>query len=131
MRAWPGFVLCAALGCAKPPAAKPPPAPASPAPVEFARAAQPRAAADLAKTFTGRAQPSLVVKNGFPLPQHVFIDWVHRGVLAPASSQTFELDVGTHTVTCADSADPDDNPAAVTEAFDTGYAYVYAIRSAL
>jgi hypothetical protein len=58
----------------------------------------------------------------------VFVDWVHQALLAPATTQSFELTVGTHTITCADSNDPDDHPAAVTEAFDTGYAYVYEIR---
>ena len=66
--------------------------------------------------------------NGLPIVQHVFVDWTERAVLAPASSQTFELVVGTHTVTCADSADPDDHPAAVTEAFETGYAYAYELH---
>jgi hypothetical protein len=33
-----------------------------------------------------------------------------------------------HTITCADSADPDDHPASVAEAFDVGYAYVYELR---
>jgi hypothetical protein len=83
----------------------------------------------LEKAFTGQAQPSLLVKNGFPRTQHVFVDWVERAVLAPAASERLELATGTHTVTCADSADPDDNPAAVTESFDTGYAYSYEIRA--
>jgi hypothetical protein len=87
-----------------------------------------RAPAQLARSFTGQVQPSLLVKNGFPIAQHLFIDWTHRGVLAPASSQSFQLSPGTHTLTCADSSDPDDHPAAVTEAFDAGYAYVYELR---
>lgn len=87
-----------------------------------------RALPTLQKTFTGQQRPSLVVKNGFPIAQHLFIDWVRQALLAPASSQRFELAVGTHTITCADSADPDDHPAAVTEAFDAGYAYVYELR---
>jgi hypothetical protein len=50
------------------------------------------------------------------------------GALAPAASQKFELTAGTHTITCADSTNPDDHPAAVTEAFEVGYAYVYELR---
>ena len=87
-----------------------------------------RAPATLQKAFTGQTAPSLVVKNGMAVAQHVFVDWVERAVLAPAASQTFELPVGTHTVTCADSVDPDDHPAAVTEAFETGYAYAYELH---
>jgi hypothetical protein len=93
------------------------------------RAARPaRAPAALQQVFTGQTQPSLSVKNGFPIAQHVFIDWLPRGVLAPAGSQTFAVDVGTHTITCADSADPDDHAAAVTESFASGYAYSYEIH---
>jgi len=88
-----------------------------------------RAPAALQKVFTGQAAPSLVVKNGMAIAQHVFIDWVERAVLAPNASQTFELPVGTHTVTCADSTDPDDHPAAVTEAFESGYAYAYELHA--
>lgn len=78
--------------------------------------------------FTGQAAPSLSVKNDFPIAQHVFIDWQPRGVLAPAASQTFDVGVGTHTITCADSQNPDDHPAVVTESFATGYAYSYEIH---
>lgn len=68
------------------------------------------------------------MENSFPIAQHVFIDWQHRGVIAPAAAQTFQLTVGTHTITCANSPDPDDHPAAVTESFLTGYAYSYEIH---
>ena len=97
------------------------------APGAAAKRAQ-HAPAQLAKAFTGQAQPSLTVKNGFPSAQHVFVDWVEQAVLPPSASRVFELNRGTHTVTCSDSADPDDNPAVVTESFDTGYAYSYEIR---
>jgi hypothetical protein len=85
----------------------------------------------LEKTFTGQAQPSLTIKNGLTIAQHVFVDWAERAVLAPGASQTFELSVGTHTVTCADSADPDDHPAAITEGIEAGYAYAYQLRPGL
>ena len=129
--AWLGVFWCAWLSCAAP-STRPPSSgtarpTASTAPAPEAPAA--RAPATLQKAFTGQAQPSLVVKNGFPIAQHVFIDWTERAVLAPAASQIFELVVGTHTVTCADSADPDDHPAAVTEAFETGYAYAYELHA--
>jgi hypothetical protein len=80
------------------------------------------------QVFTGQAAPSLSVKNGFPIAQHVFIDWQQRGVLAPAASRIFELGVGTHTITCADTSDPDDHPATITESFAAGYAYGYEIH---
>ncbi|HSC87992.1 MAG TPA: hypothetical protein VLC09_12005 [Polyangiaceae bacterium] len=73
------------------------------------------------------ADPSLTVRNDFPIPQHVFVDWVHRGELEPKGTRTFELTAGTHTVTCADSSDPDRNPLTITESFDAGYAYSYVI----
>lgn len=127
----PGWLLClglCALGCSAAPhvASSPPPKTALPA--AEPPGAVTRAPATLQKTFTGQQQPSLLVKNGFPIAQHLFVDWVQQAVLAPASSQSFELAPGTHTITCADSADPDDHPAAVTETFDPGYAYAYELR---
>ena len=128
-----GWLLCsllaAALGCSGAAGSRSTPSqPAAPASSAVAAAHPARAPTQLAKAFTGQAQPSLLVKNGFPMTQHVFIDWAHRGELAPAATQSFELGIGTHTITCADSLDPDDNPASITERFDTGYAYSYEIR---
>ena len=121
-----GFlVLATTLGCSGPPGARAPASRAVPGPA--ARHVG-HAPALLEKAFTGQARPSLLVKNGFPRTQHVFVDWVERAVLVPEASERLEVGIGTHTVTCADSADPDDNPAAVTESFDTGYAYSYEIR---
>ncbi len=125
------------LGCAgaSPPAPAPSAAPqraASPATAASTPVApRERAPATLEKTFTGRAQPSLSIKNGLTIPQHVFVDWTERAVLAPGASQTFELSVGTHTVTCADSADADDHPAVITEDIEAGYAYAYELRPGL
>ena len=120
------------LGCAGAPAAPAPPtAPrssASASPSQPAAAPLGRAPATLEKTFTGQAQPSLTIKNGLTIEQHVFVDWTARAVLLPGASQTFELSVGTHTVTCSDSADPDDHPAAITEAIEPGYAYAYELH---
>lgn len=128
---WAYFVCCA-LGCSGrgvPSAATAPAVGSSvPTPPTSASPARTRAPTQLERRFTGQAQPSLLVKNGFPIAQHLFIDWTHQGVLAPASSQSFQLSPGTHTLTCADSSDPDDHPAAVTEAFDAGYTYVYTLR---
>ena len=126
-KAFPRFgfwVLAATIGCSSVPSRR---TAVHAAPREASRRVQ-HAPARLEKAFTGQAQPSLTVKNGFPSAQHVFVDWVEQAVLAPSSSHVFELGSGTHTVTCSDSADPDDNPAVVTEAFDTGYAYRYEIR---
>jgi hypothetical protein len=127
-----GWLVClalCALGCgasanSRPNAA----APAAPAASGAPSVPIARAPAALQKTFTGQQQPSLLVKNAFPIAQHLFIDWAHQALLAPGASQSFQLAPGTHTITCADSADPDDHPAAVTEAFDAGYAYVYELR---
>jgi hypothetical protein len=102
---------------------------ASANPIAPARAAA-RTKSSLDRSFSGADQPSLVVHNGFLTPQHVFIDWSHQTVLAPQASHVFPLAVGTHTITCSDSADPDDNPESVTETFDAGYAYRYRIAPA-
>ncbi|HYQ15299.1 MAG TPA: hypothetical protein VEQ58_06075 [Polyangiaceae bacterium] len=115
---------CAALGCGSSPA----PAP-SVAPAHSVATTPSLSSAALQKTFTGQAEPSLVVENGLPIAEHVFVDWVHLAVLLPATSKRFELAQGTHTITCADSTDPDDRPAAITEAFEAGYAYVYSLRA--
>jgi len=104
------------------------PSPSSPLSAS-ARASSPPAAESLQKSFTGQAQPSLVIKNAFPTSQHLFIDWVARDVLAPGASQTFALSPGTHTITSAESADPDDHSAAITESFQAGYAYRYEIMA--
>lgn len=129
MRGLPSFFIAVTLGCNATTRPRSPsesrPAEAHSAPVAVSPQ---RAPAPLRQVFTGQAQPSLSVKNAFPIAQHVFIDWQPRGVLAPAASQSFELSVGTHTITCADSQDPDDHPAAVTESFATGYAYSYEIH---
>jgi hypothetical protein len=126
-----GLVLGAVVSCAG--ASPPRPTPSIPPPPVHgtafpAAAPTERAPATLEKKFTGQAQPSLTIKNGLTIAQHVFVDWTARAVLAAGASQTFELSVGTHTVTCADSADPDDHPAAVTEGLEAGYAYAYELR---
>lgn len=118
-------MLAMALGCSA--AAVRPSTPSTP-PAAPAASSTPPASAKLERSFTGQAQPSLVVSNGFSIAQHVFVDWVHQAELAPASSQQFQLSIGPHTITCADSADPDHNPAAITETFEAGYAYAYAIK---
>ena len=118
-----GLVFCAALGCSTAP-------PPSVAPVAKPALAPPaRAPVALQKKYTGQAQPSLVVENGFPIAEHVFIDWVHVAVLPSAASRRFALQPGTHTLTCADSADPDDRPATITESFEAGYAYAYVLHA--
>lgn len=69
----------------------------------------------------------MAVHNGYPAPQHVFIDGRPVGQIATGGQATFEVTPGVHTVTCSDSADPDDNPSSVTEAIEKGYAYRYRI----
>jgi hypothetical protein len=86
-----------------------------------------RGSGALTRTFTGQQRPSLSVANQFHRVQHVFIDWVHQAALAPGRAQSFDFQPGTHTITCADSPDPDDNPASVTESFQTGFRYAYVI----
>ena len=91
------------------------------------RASSQRARAQLEKTYTGQAQPTIVVVNRFPATQHVFIDWKHVGTVEARSSATFAIGLGTHTVTSADSPDPDQNPVTVTEGFEKGFSYRYEI----
>jgi len=125
-----GLAFCTVLGCSgagQPQASTPPPTASAPSKPPNAPA-EPAAPASLEKAFTGQAQPSLTIKNGLSISQHVFVDWAERAVLAAGAAQTLELSVGTHTVTCANSADPDDHPAAITEAIEAGYAYAYELR---
>ena len=91
------------------------------------RAPSARARAQFGKAFTGQARPTIVVVNRFPATQHVFIDWKRVGTVQAQSSATFEIDLGTHSVTSADSPDPDQNPVTVTESFEKGFSYRYEI----
>ena len=91
------------------------------------RAPSPRARAKLEKTYTGQAEPTIVVENRFPVTQHVFIDWKLVGTVGAQSSATFPIGRGTHSVTSADSPDPDQNPVTVTESFEKGFSYRYEI----
>jgi hypothetical protein len=68
-----------------------------------------------------------VVHNAYPRAQHLFVDWHRVGLLAPGTAGTFELTAGVHTVTSADSADPNDHPMSLTEIFEAGYRYRYQI----
>jgi hypothetical protein len=113
--------LLVAAGCGAPDQA--PRDAATPA----ARTVPSRAPAQLERTFTGQAQPTIRVRNAFPVTQHVFIDGKHAGKAAPHSSLTLGVALGTHTLTAADSADPDDNPVSITEIFETGFSYTYEI----
>jgi hypothetical protein len=111
----------AAAGASSPTVA---PAPSSPtAPSQPLR----RAPARLVRQYTGQATPTLVVKNRFPLVQHVFLDAKLVGKVQTSSTARFEVAPGVHTLTSADSADPDDNPVSITERFETGFSYSYDI----
>ena len=81
----------------------------------------------LERTHTGQEQPTVVVHNAYPRTQHVFIDGRWVGQVASSEQATFDLTAGVHTVTCADSTDPDDNPSSATESFEGGYGYRYEI----
>ncbi|MBW2528213.1 MAG: hypothetical protein JRI23_28815 [Deltaproteobacteria bacterium] len=81
----------------------------------------------LERTRTEQKQPTVVVDNGYPVRQHVFIDGQPVGQVEAGSRETFEMAPGVHTVTCSDSADPDDNPSSVTEPFEVGFGYRYRI----
>ncbi len=128
MQLWPLWGLFA-LACS-PPAAVVKAPPLAPGGSPPAAQVEPRAPGRLEKSFTGAAAPALVVHNGYATVQHVFVDWAHRAALAPGAWQRFELAAGIHTITCADSPSPDDNPLSVTESFDVGYAYDYRVTSA-
>jgi hypothetical protein len=79
------------------------------------------------RTRTGQERPTVGVHNGYPREQHLFVDWVPVARLGPGGAATLELAAGVHTVTGADSANPDDNPSSVTELFEPGYRYEYRI----
>jgi hypothetical protein len=79
------------------------------------------------RTRTGQEQPTVLVHNGYPRTQHVSIDGRSVGRVATGEQATFDVPAGVHTVTCADSTDPDDNPSSATESFEGGYGYRYEV----
>lgn len=81
----------------------------------------------LEKSFTGQELPTIAIRNDYPVTQHVFVDGRLVGQVTTGTAGSFEVSVGVHTVTCADSGDPDDRPSSLTEQFDAGYAYRYRI----
>lgn len=133
MRRWLEMGLVFSLGCsaaARPdlPVTSPVATPsATPPPLPGAEATVPPSAGALSKAYTGGARPALLIRNSFPVAQHVFIDWEPRGRLAPGASQIFELSPGAHTITCADSPNVDDNPSTITEVLEAGFSYEYRI----
>src|SRR6478735_8305937 len=119
---------CLACSSAAPPRPAAPTSSTVPTSAKATSAAPPAprnapAPAHLRREFTGQKQPSLLVENLVGSRQHVFIDWTARTELAPGAAERFELAPGPHTVTCSDSPDPDDDPASVTETFETGFSY--------
>jgi hypothetical protein len=86
-----------------------------------------RSPARLERKYTGQATPTLVVKNRFPIGQHVFLDQKPLGKIDTSSTATFEVPLGVHTLTSADSADQDDNSVSITESFESGFSYSYEI----
>lgn len=76
---------------------------------------------------TGQKHPSVVVENAFSTAQHVFVDWEHAARVEPRSSATLQLSAGTHTITSAESSDPDDRAVSVTESFEPDFRYTYEI----
>jgi hypothetical protein len=83
--------------------------------------------ANFTRRQRGGDSVTLEVVNRSPAVQHVFIDFEPVGVVAPGSTKQIEVAAGTHTVTCADSADPDHNPVSVTELFQKGYVHTYQL----
>lgn len=73
------------------------------------------------------AGASLAMVNDYPLEQHVFVDTDRLGSVPPSSSATFPVPLGTHSVVCADSPDPADNPTSFTATFEAGYEYTYRL----
>jgi len=102
-------------------------APTGGQPDAAARASASRPTPTLEKSYTGQGAPTIEVRNAYPQAQHLFVDWRLLGTVASGASSTFELEPGVHTVTSADSADPNHNPSSLTEMFESGYAYGYRI----
>ena len=100
---------------------------ASSSPVAPKQTVPARAPARLVRKYTGQATPTLVVRNQFPIGQHVFLDGKPLGKIETTSTSTFEVPVGVHTLTSADSTDQDDNPVSITESFESGFSYSYEI----
>jgi hypothetical protein len=133
----PTLVLVAFTACAPVrPAAVTQEPPTAPAPIVASAtvtsaaaipldAASPRAR--FQRTHTGQDVPRVVVHNHFLRVQHVFVDWRPVGTVGMRASATFDVPVGTHTITCADSPRPTDDPGSVTELFESGYTYTYEV----
>ena len=122
-----GLVGCAPVRPAPSPervATGPGPAPSA---STLADATPPPVSPVLRRTHTGQAVPRVVVRNAFLRVQHVFIDWRPVGSVGVHSSATFDVPVGTHTITCTDSPELTDNPGSVTELFESGFTYSYEI----
>ncbi len=69
----------------------------------------------------------LTIINDYPLEQHVFVEGSHLGAVPPSSSAAFGVPLGSHTVVCADSPHPGDNPSSFVATFQAGYAYTYRL----
>jgi hypothetical protein len=65
--------------------------------------------------------------NDYPLEQHVFMEGAHLGSVPPSSTATFPIPLGTHTVVCADSPNPNDTPTSFSATFEAGYEYTYRL----
>lgn len=81
----------------------------------------------LGREHTGQPVPSIVVRNDFGRTQHVFLDGQPVGRLSPRTEVILDVTPGTHTVTCAESVDPDNGALTITEFFEQGYLYRYRV----
>jgi hypothetical protein len=84
-------------------------------------------AATLERRRVQSAGAFLAMVNDYPLEQHVFVDTDRLGSVPPSSSATFAVPLGTHSVVCADSPDPANNPTSFAATFEAGYEYIYRL----
>lgn len=73
------------------------------------------------------AAPTLSVRNDYRVTQHIFVDSLFLGTVAPATERTFDVPAGAHTIVAADSQDPNDNPATERMAFRRGSQYSWRV----
>jgi hypothetical protein len=77
--------------------------------------------------FTGQSQPTLSIRNDYPVLQYIFVDGQYLGTVATGSTKTFDVSLGKHTITAADSRDGTVYPVSATDTFNTGYSYAYRV----
>lgn len=105
-----------------------PPAPAQPD-ESSESSATPSSAGNLSKTPTTASSPQLTVINYARVPQYLFVDFKQVAVIAAHGEAAVTLTPGSHTITSADSRDPDPGGVSVSEVFEPRFHYRYELQT--